>query len=86
MKASLIDQKRALQYVCQNEHGLVAVFEEEFGYELVREFESVGFIRRGITPEVKDTWSKTSYADSFLKSFYGRPSLRGCFYYHAPRV
>ncbi|PXV59431.1 hypothetical protein CLV62_1353 [Dysgonomonas alginatilytica] len=69
------NQQEALGYICNRKSGSIDTLINELGSDVVREFELVGFIKRGITADTQATWKAVPSANSFFKSIYGEPTL-----------
>lgn len=65
--------KTRLGYVCKTDKGYVNDLVDNVGVDCMEEFESVGFITKGITLK-NETWRKTKMADKYYKDVFGMMS------------
>ena len=62
--------KESLGYVCKTNRGYVSDLVTNVGIRCMEEFESVGFITKGITLK-NETWRKTTMADKYYLDVFG---------------
>lgn len=79
-------QQEALQYLLDKKAGTFKELEENINNETIKEFELVGFIKRGGSGN-ENTWRMSNSASTFYKSIYGNPSflekIKGYFCHYA---
>lgn len=62
--------KKSLGYVCKTNRGYVSDLVTNVGVNCMEDFESAGFITKGMTLK-NDTWRKTDMADKYYKDVFG---------------
>lgn len=79
-------QQEALEFLFKKRHGSIEELKTTIDEETIREFELVGFIKRGVANN-EDTWKISESARTFYKSIYGNPSffekIKGYFCHYA---
>ncbi len=79
-------QQQALNFICTKGSGSIDELKKNIDEKTIREFELVGFIKRGVTSEI-ETWKISKSARSFYNSIYGTPSfidkMKGYFCHYA---
>ena len=83
-------QKGALLYICKKGNGYTSELKNDLDPKFINEFESVGFIKKGLDSKSEETWNATKAANSFFQSIYGEPTLiekiKGYFCHYIIRI
>ena len=69
------NQEEALRYVSENNKGDMLSLESYIENDLIRQFELVGFITRGLDCKGSHTWKVSDSAKSILETVYEKPSF-----------
>lgn len=79
-------EEAALEFIYQNKCGLINEFDNKgINPEIIRKFELIGYIRKGVDSHLEKTWQITDLANDLYQSLYVKPTfiekIKG-YYYH----